>query len=173
MSVTHLDQFSALWLQQWTRCGWLYVKPRDGGILLLTSESGVFHHRDARRGKTWCKMSLAFVIRSEGDEEDDDAYQQDHQQHHRCQEEGSACRPACQLDQGLTQAASCGVIPRRRAGKPNVQRAVWALAPSSHTYRRSWQETGFYSSLPVVKNVILQPYLLTCSLPLLRRKRTL
>lgn len=68
--------------------------------------------------------SLAFVIRSEGDEEDDDAHQQGHQQHHRCQEEGSACRPARQLDQSLTQAVHGAVIPRRRTGKPNVQGAV-------------------------------------------------
>lgn len=68
--------------------------------------------------------SLASVIRSEGDEEDDDAHKQDHQQHHRCQEEGSACWPARQLEQSLTQAARGAVIPRRRAGKPNIQRAV-------------------------------------------------
>lgn len=68
--------------------------------------------------------SQGFVVWSVGEEEDDDADQQDDHQHHRREEDGTARRPARQLDQGLTRTARCAVIPRGWAGKPNVQGVV-------------------------------------------------
>ena len=104
---------------------------------------GVFfvapRHKNRRRQEVECEaapLHSLFRVTSVGEEEDNDARQQHHHHHHGCQEEGSAQRPARQPEQSPANAARLAVTHDRRAGKPNVQRAVRRpLTPSLVTFR--------------------------------------